>query len=346
MAKTEIKKLISKLVSRERGVKVSEIIKETGFSRAYINRFLGELKEEGRIVLIGSTNKARYVLADKKAVAAAKSEILSIHKKLENKNLSEDAVLAQIKRETGIFIGLRKNVSGILDYAFTEMLNNAIEHSQSKEIEVKFQKSDGLVKFAVVDFGIGIFNNIMQRRGLENVQEAIQDLLKGKQTTAPTEHTGEGIFFTSKAADVFIISSSNKKVTFNNNLNDIFIQNGKIAKGTKVVFTANVGSRRNLDSIFKEYAGDTYEFDSTKIAVRLYRMGNNYISRSQARRVVSGLDKFKTVVLDFANIDTVGQAFADQIFRVWQNDHPKIEIKTVNSNENIDMMIQRAKRPV
>jgi len=71
-------------------------------------------------------------------------------------------------------------------------------------------------------------------------------------------------------------------------------------------------------------------------------MGNNYISRSQARRIVSGLDKFKTVILDFANIDTVGQAFADQIFRVWHNQHPEIAIKVMNSNENINIMIKRA----
>jgi len=293
-------------------------------------------------VQIGQTNKTRYVIADKNAITAAKKEILSTYKKLKNKNLSEDVILEQIKRETGIFDGLKKNVAEILDYGFTEMLNNAIEHSQSKEIEIKFQRAEGLIKFSVVDQGIGIFVNIMQRRNLDSIQEAIQDLLKGKQTTAPEEHTGEGIFFTSRAADMLVISSSGKKLAFNNNLNDIFVQNGKIIKGTKVVFTIADNSKRSLRAIFREYAGNTFEFDATKVAVRLYKMGNNYISRSQARRIVSGLDKFKTVILDFANIDTVGQAFADQIFRVWHNQHPEIAIKVMNSNENINIMIKRA----
>jgi len=200
-----------------------------------------------------------------------------------------------------------------------------------------------LIKFEVIDFGIGIFNNIMQKRRLANELEAIQDLLKGKQTTAPQQHTGEGVFFTSKLADTFTIVSSNKKLTYNNIIEDIFPQDNKFRKGTKVIFVVSENSKRNLESIFKEYSGDTFEFNTTKVAVRLYKMGNNYISRSQARRIMSGLDKFKTVILDYRYINVVGQAFADQIFRVWHNDHPGTVIEIINSNENIDMMIERAR---
>jgi anti-sigma regulatory factor (Ser/Thr protein kinase) len=301
------------------------------------------LEEEGKIVLIGKTNKAHYVKADKDFVLAAKKEILSIHKKVKNQSISEDTVLKQISQDTGIFIGLRKNIENILNYAFTEMLNNAIEHSQSEEIEIKFQKKDGLVKFEIADFGIGIFNNIMQKRGLANELEAIQDLLKGKQTTSPQRHTGEGVFFTSKLADAFIISSSNKKLIYNNIIEDIFPQDIKFRTGTKVTFSISENSKRDLNDVFKEYSGDNFEFDTTKVAVRLYKMGNIYISRSQAKRIMSGLDKFKTVILDFRHINAIGQGFADQIFRVWHNEYPGIDIEAVNSNENIDMMIERAR---
>ncbi|MFA5249512.1 MAG: DUF4325 domain-containing protein [Candidatus Paceibacterota bacterium] len=346
MSKIDIKKIILDFTERREGVKVSEVIKETGFSRAYINRFLNELREEGKIVLIGRTNKAHYVKADKDFILSAKKGVLSFRKKIKNRNISEDAVLKQIVQETGIFIGLQKNIEDILNYAFTEMLNNAIDHSRSEEIEVRFQEMDGSIKFEVTDLGIGIFNNIMQKRGLANELEAAQDLLKGKQTTAPQQHTGEGVFFTSKLADTFAIISSNKKLTYNNIVDDIFLQDIKFRKGTKVTFVISEDSKRDLESVFKEYSGDaseTLDFDVTKVAVRLYKMGNIYISRSQARRILSGLDKFKTIVLDFRHINTVGQSFADQIFRVWHNEHPGIVIETANSNENIDMMIERAR---
>jgi len=97
-----------------------------------------------------------------------------------------------------------------------------------------------------------------------------------------------------------------------------------------------------IKTVFDEYSGDSYEFDKTRVAVRLYKIGSYYISRSQARRVMAGLEKFKRVVLDFKHINSIGQAFADEIFRVWISINPGIEISIENSNENIDLMISRA----
>lgn len=338
----DIKKLILKELGKKKKLKVADIVKATGFSRAYVNRFFQKLKEEGKIILVGKANKAHYIFAKKDIIKKIKKETLDARCILRNTNLSESAVLDRIKRETGIFMGLSKNVVNILDYAFTEMLNNAIEHSRSKKIVVTMKRSAGNINFEVIDFGIGIFNNIMKKRGLKNELEAIQDLLKGKQTTAPEEHTGEGIFFTSKVADKLIIQSSRKKLIFDNQLNDIFIRDIKLTKGTKVKFEIAKNSKRDLTRVFKEYSGEAFEFSKTKVTVDLYEMDNVYISRSQARRVLSGLDKFKTIILDFKNVETIGQAFVDEVFRVWQRHHPNIKIEYQNANKNILFMIKRA----
>ncbi|GAH25948.1 unnamed protein product, partial [marine sediment metagenome] len=77
------------------------------------------------------------------------------------------------------------------------MLNNAIEHSESKKVEIIIERRKNNIIFEVRDWGVGIFNNIMNKKGLSSEMDAIQDLLKGKQTTAPSYHSGEGIFFTS-----------------------------------------------------------------------------------------------------------------------------------------------------
>lgn len=337
----DIKQIILKKLNKEKEIKVADIVKVTGFSRIYINRIFSELRKEEKIILIGKTNKVCYVLANKKAQEKARKNILSIQKTLINKNLSEDIILDEIKKDTGIFLDLSKNISSILDYAFTEMLNNAIEHSRSKKIEVFIKKNKEIVSFNVNDKGIGIFNNITKERKLKNELEAIQDLLKGKQTTMPKEHTGEGIFFTSKIADTLVIQSSRKKLIFNNILDDVFIRDVKNTKGTRVAFTISLNSKKDLNRIFKEYTESSYEFGKTKVLVKLFEMNTIYISRSQARRIISGLDKFKNIVLDFKKVDTVGQAFADEVFRVWQNHHPDIKITYQNANENINFMIKR-----
>ncbi len=337
-----IQEIILKKLKEKKEIQVADIVKVTGFSRVYVNRILLKLRKEGKVVLIGKTDKVRYVLAEKEALEKAKKNIISTRRILINKNLSEDIVLDEIKRDTGIFLELKKNISSILDYAFTEMLNNAIEHSKSEIIESVMKKNKDAVRFDVNDRGIGIFNNIMKKRKLRGEIEAIQDLLKGKQTTLPKEHTGEGIFFTSKVADILTIRSSKKKLIFNNILGDIFIKDIKPIKGTKITFFISLKSKTNLSRVFKQYTGDSYEFGKTKVQVRLFRMDTDYISRSQARRVVSGLEKFKNIVLDFSKVDTIGQAFADEVFRVWQSQHPDIKITFQNANENIDFMIKRA----
>ncbi|MDP1629564.1 MAG: DUF4325 domain-containing protein [bacterium] len=337
-----IKEFILKHLEVKKEVKVADIVKATGFSRAYINRFFQELKDEGRIILISRANKARYVMATRKEAEKARRSILSVNFILKNENLNEDAVLGRIKRESGVFFDLSENVSAILNYAFTEMLNNAIEHSRSDGIRVGMEKSGGLIRFEVRDKGVGIFNNIMKKRKLKNKMEAIQDLLKGKQTTAPRKHTGEGIFFTSKVADRLVIQSSEKKLIFDNVAADIFITDVKNTVGTKVAFIIAADSRTDLNAVFKKYTGPAFSFGKTEVSVRLYKMDVEFISRSQARRILSGLEKFKIIVLDFKGVKTVGQAFADEVFRVWHNNHPGIKIEYRNADENADFMIKRA----
>lgn len=338
----DIKSLILNKIKQKKVIKASDIVKATGFSRAYINRFFQELREEGRIVLIGQANKARYVLAQKGAVAKAKKGILVFRCLLKNKSISEDVVLDEIKKKTGIFLALPKNVIQILNYDFTEMLNNAIEHSRSQFIKIFMEKGEGTIRFDVIDKGVGIFNNIMKKRGLNNHLEAIQDLIKGKQTTAPKEHTGEGIFFASKAADRLTIQSSKKKLIFDNIAEDIFIKDIKKVKGTKVNFIIRQRTKRDLNAIFRQYTEGMFEFGRTRVIVKLYKTSTEYISRSQARRIVSGLEKFRVITLDFEGVKTIGQGFADEIFRVWQRRHPGIKIICKNANENILFMVERA----
>jgi signal transduction histidine kinase len=95
---------------------------------------------------------------------------------------------------TGIYRQLPEHIARILDYGFTEMLNNAIEHSRSKQIRVTMVRVKDAVRFSVIDRGIGIFRNIREQYRLASDLDALQQLLKGKQTTAPASHSGGGSF--------------------------------------------------------------------------------------------------------------------------------------------------------
>ncbi|MBN1525940.1 MAG: DUF4325 domain-containing protein [Spirochaetales bacterium] len=332
---------IISMIKQKGSLKTADIVEQTGFSRAYIHRILKELVDAGKITLIGKANRAHYVFKSTKDQDTRKP--LQIHKILKNDGLAEDVILRKIKSETVIFDNIKGNISSIIDYTFTEMVNNAIEHSESDKIDLKMVKTPNDIQFTVTDWGIGIFKNIMHKKKLKSELEAIQDLLKGKETTASSKHSGEGIFFTSKIADNLIIKSFEKKLVFDNIIHDVYITNVKSFKGTQVVFSINSKSDNNLADLFSRFTDESFHFNKTIVRVKLYEQEVEYVSRSQARRILAGLDKFKTIELDFDNVATAGQAFADEIFRVWAHTHPEVTLVPKSANENIQFMINRAK---
>lgn len=73
----------------------------------------------------------------------------------------------------------------------------------------------------------------------------------------------------------------------------------------------------------------------------IQREEERLIARSQAKRLLRNLDKFDRIILDFTGIRTVGQGFVDEVFYVFKQQHPGIEIQHRNANENVRFMIDR-----
>lgn len=337
---------IIKIASHRRKIRTSDILGLLGkkVTRQYVSDVLKKLVREGKLVKIGVTKSAFYVIPEE-----AESIAGAVKKRLENKDLKEHEVFAEVGGQLPHFSRTKENVRSIFEYAFSEMLNNAIEHSHSRFIEIEVRKENNVLIFVVNDFGIGAFRSVMQKRNLRSELEAIQDILKGKTTTQPHAHSGEGIFFTSKVGDVFILESFGYRLRVDNLVHDVFIEELKpIKRGTKVTFSMSADSGRHLNDIFKEYQSDPeeYTFDKTEVKVKLYTMGTIYISRSQARRILAGLEKFKSVILDFDKVPTIGQAFADEIFRIFQSRHHGIKVTPVNMNEAVEFMVRRVEKPI
>ena len=104
-----------------------------------------------------------------------------------------------------IVADLPENVRDIWCYGVTEMVNNAIDHSGSAQVHVSVRRNAVFTDGWVADDGKGIFLKIQRALGLYNAREAILELAKGKLTTDPVHHSGEGIIFASKVKEYFSV---------------------------------------------------------------------------------------------------------------------------------------------
>lgn len=310
---------------------------EFNISRQAIFRYTQKLESKKMLVSEGTTRNKRYSLAILKN--------LSWEFPLEG--LEEDKVWRKNIRPH--LDDLPKNILDIFDYGVTEMINNAIDHSEGNTLTLSLQRTATWATVRVEDNGVGIFNKIQRDLDLDDPHHAVLELSKGKLTTDPTRHTGEGIFFASRMFDQYSIRSGNLHLAHLGKSDSVegrdwLLEEQKTFNGTKVLLKTRLNSSRTLRDVFDHYAApDEYGFDKTQVPVFLATYGDeNLISRSQAKRLLARFDKFKEIILDFKNVNMIGQAFADEIFRVFLNRHPSINIKTINTSEQIKNMIQRA----
>jgi len=238
-----------------------------------------------------------------------------------------------------------ENIIDIWHYGFTEMFNNAKDHSGGTEILVKIAKTAINTEMYIVDNGVGIFKKIQQALNLPDERYAILELSKGKLTTDPARHTGEGIFFASRMFDTFGIGSGQVYFGHAFGRDEDWILDATFESGTTVLMRVSNHTARTTKKIFDQYTSDDdYGFNKTVVPIVLAQYGNDkLISRSQAKRVVARVELFKIVMLDFTGVPTIGQAFADEIFRVFANAHPNLELIPVHANSEVKRMIERAK---
>ncbi len=314
----------------------AELCRHLRISRQVLHNHIKKLIQTHEVVKSGSTRGVVYWYKDHQPQAA----IRKIVKKYPLLGLLEDQVWEQVALELNLKKSLRPNIFQIVQYAFTEVLNNAIDHSQSSDCQIEFILDIYEIIFKVRDVGIGLFYSIYSKYNLNDEYEAIGELVKGKATTMAEKHSGEGIFFTSKTADYLSLRSHEIKLLFDNIKEDIFVEQEHSIQGTEVVFKIRKNSKKMISDIFQKFAPAEFDFQFQKTEVYVKLFQKEYMSRSEAKRLVSRLDQFKSVILDFKDVISIGQGFADEVFRVFQKSHPNIHLKIQNAGPVIQAMVQ------
>jgi anti-sigma regulatory factor (Ser/Thr protein kinase) len=328
-----IRKFLMDQVGRHPRDLVQIAMKKFNITRPAVHRHLEKLIADGDILKAGSKSSTVYTLPDKKAEIVWR---LPVGKKGDEAQIWQNDFVPKVS-------AYPKNIQDICYYGVSEMINNAIDHSQGKSLTLSWNDQGSKIQIGILDDGIGIFKKISDALGLADPREAILHLAKGKFTTDSKNHTGQGIFFTSRVFDSFTIISHELIYLRTRSENDWLVETrkGEDVAGTYIELTLDKHTTLKTTDVFREYTDDD-GFDKTDVFVKLAKLEEEtYVSRSQARRLLLGLDKFTSVILDFSDVRSVGQGFVDEVFRVYKGTHPEVKISYVNANDDVDFMIRR-----
>jgi anti-sigma regulatory factor (Ser/Thr protein kinase) len=330
--KRALKKRLLELVFEKKAAFVKQAADEFGISRQMVSRYLSSLVKEGLVARKGRGRGTSYQLVE-----------IKHHYRGPASELDENKVwLSEIKPHLERY-ELPQNVMDICHYGATEMLNNIPEHAAATKYYGMVSVNALSVTILVADDGIGIFNKIKNEFGLAEPREAIIELSKGKLTTDEQHHTGEGIFFTSRMMDKFTISSGRLSFLTWQGV-DWLLETSERTEGTGIIMEIKRDCDKTIEAVFNKYASpDELAFTKTIVPVALLAGEDKAVfSRSQAKRLVWRFERFKEIILDFNGVRTIGQAFADEVFRVFANNHPDIHLKWANANRWVERMIKRA----
>lgn len=247
-------------------------------------------------------------------------------------------------RDFAPFLALPPEVARMAQHAFTELLNNAVDHSGGTQVTVSMRQTAAHLQLLVSDDGCGVFQRIESAFDITDPTLAMLELSKGKLTSQPDRHTGRGLFFTSRLADMFDLHANETAFQYRGwDRRNWFKGKPMARQGTSIYLAIALDTTRTLDAVLRAHSldGEGYGFERTVVPLQLLvEAATGLASRAQARRVALRLQRFRRAEVDFSGIADVGHGFVDELFRVAAREHPGVDIVPVGMAPRVAAMVE------
>lgn len=311
-----------------------------GMPEGAVREYMNRLVDAGWFTQTGSLRHSHYGLGEKR-------EIVRTYR-------PQQRVDVRYVWETFFrpFFALTPNVRSIACYGFTQMMHNAMIHSGGGMVTALVRSVGGLLTICILDDGVGLFAKVAGSLDLPDRRMAALELSKGRLAPDVAGKSGESVFLTSHLFDFFAIRANGLQYVHNaasphdHSPESVTFSADTNQKGTTVAMVIPMGSTTSLAEVMGRYAkkADAPVFSATRVPVKLASLdGEELFSRAQAKRLMQRLEQFEEVVLDFSDVNRIGQGFADEVFRVFAHDHPSVKLDIANASPAVWQTINQVK---
>ena len=332
-SKNKIKNFILDNLSQHQKDIIQTSIERFGVSRQAIHKHMNSLIDDNKVIAHGATKGRYYELIP----------YVNYNKHIDiDSNLSvEEIMKLYVKPHIEV---LPRNILEIFEFSISALINNILEHADASKLYYKIFINHNEAHFILNDNGVGIFDNIKSKLKLPNIRFSALELTKGYVSTNPKFHSGEELNAVINLFDTVEIGSSGKLLTFVNKNTDWELKNSLQKKGTRFHLRISASSDRTCAKTFGKIFGN--EKSRIRIPVSLLDVSKHQVlnSKSQAKNLLRNVENYEKVEFDFKKIDLIGPAFADALIRSAKKCNQLADIKWVNTNTTVDLLMSRSLR--
>jgi len=233
----------------------------------------------------------------------------------------------------------------------THSLKNVLDHAHSRSVAITIRETIATITITIADHGIGLFNKIQSACHGLDLRTAALELIKGKLTTDPARHRGEGIAVTARLFDEFELQSDGYccghavPLTPEQGSGQWYWHQHPTPRPIGTSVRLRLHTARPLDEIVpaSRWFTTPKDLSTTLIPVVMLAEGATpFQTRREAQRLLARIDQFKRVVLDFQGVLVIGPEFADEVFRVYPQQFPDIHFHWSGENASVQAVIQDA----
>lgn len=326
----QIKQFILENISSHQRDIIKAAIHKFGISRQAILKHMNALINENRVIAHGKTRDRFYEIMPQ--VNYSKS--IEITDEVSPSQILKNQILPN-------FSTLNKNIYEICEFSIMAILANTFEHSKATRLNYKLFITPTETHIFMSDNGLGIFSKIQDKLELGSTQIAVIEVAKGHVTTDPKNHAGEELMTVIRLFDHVTIEASGLCLSYFSDSKNWSVTSSQQTNGTRFHLEIKTNSRRTCQETFHQIFNQ--ENKSVRIPVNLIRAKNELVnSRSQAKKLLLNIREMEEIKFDFNNIELIGPAFADELIRTTKHKNDSADIKWVNSNETVDLLMSRA----